>query len=380
MKTAIIHDWLVAFGGAEKVLKVLHDLYPSPIFTLVQNESLAKSKGFGAIQISPLQKFPFATRFYREYLPFFPWAIEQFDLREFDLVISNSHAAAKGVITHPHQLHLCYCLTPMRYAWDFYHTYMSGLNGIKKLCAQKVLHRVRLWDAMNASRVDHFAAISQYVAKRIKKYYGRDSEVIYPPVDTQKFLLKEKKEDFYLAVSRFVPYKRIDVIVEAFQFMPGKKLVLIGDGPERKKILKVAGKNIEFLGPQSDEIVVEIMGRAKAFIFAAEEDFGIAPVEAQAAGTPVIAYGKGAVLETVVPNQTGIFFEEPTVGAIVDAIKQFEKWQEYFEPEKIREHAEKFSVERFKTEWNLFVKQKYEAFYENRHIGGRERDSALAHF
>jgi len=361
LKTALVHDWLIGRGGAEKVLEAIYALYPGPLHVLVKD----KEREFQEVRASFLQKFPFATRAYRFFLPFFPRAIEQFDLSGYDLILSSSHAVAKNVLTHANQLHICYCHTPMRYAWDLYHHYLNDVGGIKKRVAARTLHSIRTWDSAATSRVDHFIANSHYIARRIKKVYDRDAAVIYPPVATHLFSLAKTKEEFYLTVSRLVPYKKIDLIVEAFAAMPDKKLVVIGDGPEMSKIKKKAAKNIEILGEVPDEEVRNMMAKAKAFVFAAEEDFGIAPVEAQAAGTPVIAYGRGGVLETVRNGITGVFFEEQSVASLKDAVSLFEK--RYFDPQGIQMHAQQFSERRFQDEYRTYVEKKWEEFCESHH-------------
>jgi glycosyltransferase involved in cell wall biosynthesis len=365
MKVAHVYDWLVTMGGGERTLAALLEIYPAPIHTLVHDPLY-----FADQEVHPsfLQKFPFAKRLYRYYLPFFPLAIEQFDLNDYDLVISSSHAVSKGVLTHMHQLHLCYCLTPVRYAWDLTHRYLEGLSGLQKFIAQMTLHYLRNWDVASAGRVDHFAAISQHVARRIKKVYGKPAEVIYPPVDVELIPFQSQAQDFYLTVSRMVPYKRLDLIVEAFSYLPHQRLVVIGDGPEMKKIKAKAGKNIEILGHQPDAVVRDYLGKAKGFIFAAEEDFGIVVLEAQAAGTPVIALGKGGALETVIPQRTGIFFDEQTVASLLDAIQKFEKMS--FDPEVVREHAQQFNRLRFQREFKQFVEKKLEEHHESRYSRG----------
>lgn len=361
MRSAIVHDWLISeVGGAEKVVKAIHQLYPSPIFTLVKNNQKLKGSYFEDLEIisSFLQKFPKAEKKYQSYLPFFPLAIEHFDLSKFDCVISSSHCVAKGVITSPDHLHICYCHTPMRYAWDLMHDYLRDAKldkGIKGFFAKVILHYLRGWDTHSSNRVDHFVANSNYVAKRIAKFYGREATVIYPPVDVDLFELVPKKENYYLAASRLVPYKRIDLIVEAFTKMEDKKLVVIGDGPEMKKLKQISGKNVELLGYQSDAVLKMHMQKAKGFVFAAIEDFGILPVEVMATGTPVIAFGKGGALETVVENKTGIFYEEQTSFAIMNAIKRFEELE--FDPRECRKRAEFFSLERFKREFSQFVER-----------------------
>ncbi|MEN9343685.1 MAG: hypothetical protein RLZZ453_472 [Chlamydiota bacterium] len=370
IKSAVVNDWLVTLGGGERTLAAILDALPSPLYTLLYDPSVQKELlKEGIIHPSFIQNLPFSKKKYRYYLPLFPFAIEQFDLSEYDLVLSVSHAVAKGVLTQPHQLHLCYCFTPMRYAWDLTHQYLRGIKGLQKVVAKLSLHYLRNWDIASLGRVDHFAAISSYIARRIDKVYGKKATVIYPPVDVDKIACIEEKESFYLVVSRFVPYKNIDLIVEAFSHYPHKKLVVIGEGPEEKKIKAKAGKNVEFLGFQSDEVVRSLMGKAKGFIFAAEEDFGIVVVEAQAAGTPVIALGKGAALETVIPNKTGLFFKEPTVSSLSEAIAAFETKR--FDPQEIAAWAARFSKERFTREFKAFVQKKWEAFDEVRHSSCR---------
>jgi glycosyltransferase involved in cell wall biosynthesis len=366
MKMAHVYDWLVTMGGGEKTLAAIQEAYPAPIHTLVCNRQKLVGTPFENAEIhsSFIQKLPFAKQKYRNYLPFFPLAIEQFDLSAYDVVISTSHAVSKGALTHSDQLHLCYCLTPMRYAWDLTYRYLDTVGGIQRALARMALHYLRNWDIATLGRVDHFAAISHYIARRIKKVYGRDSTVIYPPVETEKIPFCPTKESFYLAVSRMVPYKRIDLIVEAFSHLPDQKLVVVGDGPEMKKIKSLAGKNVEILGWQSDHQIRELMGKAKGFLFAAEEDFGIVVVEAQAAGTPVIAFGRGAVLETVVSGRTGLFYQEQTVNSLITTLQEFEQRQ--FDPVLIREHAQQFNRSRFVREFRQFVDTKIEEFHEMR--------------
>jgi glycosyltransferase involved in cell wall biosynthesis len=318
MRIAIVHDWLTTYAGAERVLEQMLICFPdADLFSLVdflppgQRDFIQNKR----VTTSFIQRMPWARSKYRSYLPLMPLAIEQFDLSSYDLVISSSHAVAKGVITGPDQLHICMCYSPIRYAWDLQHQYLreSGLDrGMKGWLARCVLHRTRMWDQRTANGVDEFIAISNFIARRIRKAYRRDSTVIYPPVDVESFSLRQDKEDFYLTASRLVPYKRVDLIVEAFSRMPEKKLVVIGAGPEFSRIKASAGHNVDFLGYQPGEVLRDHMQRARAFVFAAEEDFGIAPLEAQACGTPVIAYGKGGALETIRGEEsvepTGVFF------------------------------------------------------------------------
>ncbi len=367
VKTALVYDWLVTVGGGEKTLDAIYECFPAPIHTLVHDRKAMANTVMAEAEVhsSFLQKIPFATSCYRYLLPLFPSAIEQFDLKEYELILSTSHAVAKGVLTHAGQLHLCYCLTPMRYAWDLTHRYLQDLGPVQKALARIALHRLRNWDIASLNRVDHFAAISHYIARRIKKIYGRESEVIYPPVDTDNIPFQETKEEFYLTVSRLVPYKKIDLLVEAFAQIPDKNLVVLGDGPEMKKIKQKAGKNIEILGHQSDVVVRDYLKKAKGFLFAAEEDFGIAVVEAEAAGTPVIAYGQGAALETVLEGETGLFFDAQTVPSLLKTLHRFEQCE--FDPHRIRQHAQKFNKQRFQTEIKDFVTRKLREFHENHH-------------
>lgn len=350
MKTSIVHDWLVAKGGAEKVLEAIHSLFPAKVYTLVKAGSWPYE-----VETSFLQRVPFSTKYYRYLLPFFSRAIESFDLSEYDLILSSSHAVAKGVRKREGQLHICYCHTPVRYAWDLQEQYLSTLKGLKKTLAKRTLAKLREWDLRTAAGVDHFIANSKFVAKRIKTTYGRESTVIYPPVDVESFQLQKGKEPFYLAASRLVPYKRIDLIVEAFANMPQKRLVVIGDGPEMAKVRAKASSNVEILGYQTGEVLCDYMQRAKAFVFAAEEDFGIVPVEAQACGTPVLAFGKGGARETVVEGVTGHFFEEQVVESLIQGVQAFERMD--FDPLAIRRHAQQFSTERFKKEYAAFVER-----------------------
>ena len=356
MKVALIQDWLTVIGGSEYVFKEIASLYPdADIYTLVARDETIKSLGLEnhKVTTSFIQNLPFAKTKYRNYLPLFPLAVEQFDLSSYDLIISSSHAVAKGVLTHAGQVHVCYCHSPMRYAWDLYHQYIkeSGLNsGIKGFFAKVVLHRIRQWDIASTNRVDYFISNSNYIGRRIKKVYNRDSVTIYPNVAVQNFEVSLEREDFYFTCSRMVPYKKIDVIVEAFNQMPDKKLIVIGDGPDFKKIKKIAGDNIILMGYQPFEILKQHLSKAKAFVFAAEEDFGIIPVEAQACGTPVIAYGKGGVTETVIQNKTGVYFNKQSPASIVEAVNLFEKNSEKYDHAEIAKHASRFSTQRFKTE------------------------------
>jgi len=365
MKIAVVHDWLVGYAGGEKVLEQILAIYPdADIFSMVDFLP-AQSRGFirnKQVTTSFIQRLPFAKTKYRSYLPLMPLAVEQFDLSSYDLVISSSHAVAKGVITGPDQLHISYVHSPIRYAWDLQHQYLreTGLDtGLKGWLAKFFLHLIRIWDVRTANGVDYFVANSGFIARRIKKAYNRNSTVIYPPVAVQAFSLCGEKSDFYLTASRMVPYKRIDLIVSAFTRLPDRKLVVIGDGPEYAKIVAKAGGNITFLGYQPDHVLKEHMQKARAFVFAAEEDFGIAPVEAQACGTPVIAYGRGGALESIrgldADTPTGVFFREQTIESLIDAVGSFEKEAHRFSSEGCRENALRFSEERFRLEIDTFV-------------------------
>ncbi len=361
MKTAVVHDWLTTYAGAERVLEQILLLYPEADLYSLVNLLPEDERGFilnKEVRTSFIQKLPFVRKKYRGYLPFMPLAIEQFDLSGYDVIISSSHAVAKGVLTHSNQLHICYCHTPIRYAWDLYNQYLreSGLErGLKGKIAKLILHYIRMWDSTTANRVDSFIANSRYIARRIKKIYGRDSTVVYPPVDVERFGLCTLKEDFYLTASRMVPYKKIDLIVEAFSGMPDKRLVVIGDGPDFEKIRSRAAANVELLGHQPAGVLRDYMQRAKAFVFAAEEDFGITPVEAQACGTPVVAYGRGGVLETVVEGRTGVFFREQTGDSLKAAVERFEEIRADLDCNEIRRNAERFGIDRFKREFKALV-------------------------
>nr|WP_246000446.1 glycosyltransferase [Pontibacter diazotrophicus] len=308
-----------------------------------------------------IQKLPFAKKHYRNYLALMPLAIEQLDISAYDIILTSSHAVAKGVLTHANQLHICYCHSPIRYAWDLYHQYLkeSGLSkGFKGFVAKIILHYIRNWDYTTANRVDYFIANSAYIGRRILKVYNKKATVIYPPVNVESFSFAPHKEEFYLTASRLVPYKKIDLIVEAFSQLPHKKLIVIGEGPDLKKIKSKATSNITLLGYQSFDVLNSHLQRAKAFVFAAEEDFGIAPVEAQACGTPVIAYGKGGVCETVIDGKTGILYKEQTVSSLIEAIHRFEAVSEAFNPIEIRENAARFSNKTFHEAIISFVESK----------------------
>lgn len=366
MKIAIVCDWLVTYAGAEKVLEQMLNVFPeADLFAVVDflpegQRDFIKNKKVTTIFI---QNLPRARKKYRNYLPFMPIAIEQLDLSGYDVVISSSHCVAKGVLTGPDQIHISYVHSPVRYAWDLQHQYLreAGLtHGLKSKIARLIMHYMRIWDTRTSNGVDYFIANSHFIARRIWKCYRREAEVIYPPVDVDKFTFCDKKEDFYLTASRMVPYKKMDLIVEAFSKMPDKQLIVIGQGPDFNKIKKLAGPNVKLMGYQPDSVLQDYMQRAKAFIFAAEEDFGITPVEAQACGTPVIAYGKGGSLETVrgygeMEKPTGIFFSNQKVQDLVDAVSSFEEISQDITAKDCRENAEKFAISVFRKRFSDFV-------------------------
>ncbi len=360
LKVAIVHEWFVTYAGSERVVEQILNVFPqADLFALVDFLQDGERGFLGGRQVhtSFIQRLPRARTAFRNYLPLMPLAVEQFDLSAYDLVISSNHAVAKGVITGPGQVHISYVHTPIRYAWDLQHQYLreSGLDsGLKSWIAKMSLHYLRMWDAHTAHGVDAFLANSKYIAGRIRKVYGRDAAVVYPPVDIARFALRTDKEDFYLAASRMVPYKRMPMIVEAFATMPDNQLVVIGDGPELHRVRTLATnmRNIRILGYQPTEVLADYMARARAFVFAAEEDFGITPVEAQACGTPVIAYGAGGVLETVMSSadrekRTGLFFRDQTAAAVRDVVQEFEAARE-FRPDVCRANAERFSISCFR--------------------------------
>jgi glycosyltransferase involved in cell wall biosynthesis len=366
LKVAIVHDWLVVSGGAEKVLQNIIECFPdADLFSLVDfMEDRACIKG-KPVRTSFIQRLPFARKRYRAYLPLMPIAIEQLDLSAYDLVISSSHAVAKGVLTGPNQLHISYVHSPIRYAWDLQHQYLreSRLTaGLKSAMARVLLHYIRGWDSRSANGVDHLLANSKFIARRIRKAYQRDATVIYPPVDLSHMPIREGKENFYVTASRMVPYKRIDLIVKAFSQTPERRLVVIGDGPDMKKIKAVAGDNVTILGHQPFDVLVDHLQRARAFVFAAEEDFGISVVEAQACGTPVVAFGRGGALESVLglPRErpTGVFFKEQTAESLLEAVDRFEKYSGLFDARQCRKNAERFSSERFKTALTSFIEDR----------------------
>jgi glycosyltransferase involved in cell wall biosynthesis len=382
MKVALVHEWLTTYAGSEKVLEIMLSEFPdADIFCLI--DCLPQQHRAGLQGRRPkttfLQKIPFIRHMYRFALAAMPIAIEQLDLSGYDVIISNCHAVAKGVITGPDQLHICYCYSPMRYAWDLQAQYLaeSGLRyGLRSMIARWQLHRIRTWDCRAAQNVDHFIACSGYIGRRIRKAYHRDATVIYPNVDVDAFVIGDRKEDFYLTSSRMVPYKKMHLIVEAFAAMPDRRLIVIGDGPQFRRCKALAAPNVTLLGYQPHDVLLQHMQRARAFLFAAEEDFGITPVEAQACGTPVIAYGRGGASETVIDGVTGMLFHEQSAAAIRDAVHAFERVEANFDPTAIRAHSLRFSTERFRREFSLYVGTRWQAHVAR--LRQSERPSPLA--
>lgn len=357
LRVALVHDWLVDYGGAEGVLLEMARLFPqAPVHT-----SLYKPDGlppaFQALDVKPsfLQKLPRRLQRHRLLLPLMPLAFEAFDLDGYDLVLSSSHACAKGVLTSPETLHVAYLHTPIRYAWDMFHAYMrqSGLNRWQQALALPLLHYLRLWDQLNTQRIDHLLCNSRFVRQRIAKYYRRDATVIYPPVEIPATPPSDApREDFYLVAGRHVPYKRVDLAIEAFT-ASGRQLVVAGEGPERARLQARAGRNIRFCGEVSRAELESLYARARGLIFAPLEDFGIVPVEAQAYGCPVLAYGRGGALETVVEGETGAFFNEQTVTALETGLRRFEAMS--FDPGRLYAHAQRFAAPRFRHELGDFI-------------------------
>ena len=367
MKYALIHEWLTpkATGGSELVVQEILQHIKADLYALIDFESVNPQSYLYQREIGTtfLQNFPLARNGVQKYLPLLPLAIEQLDVRDYDVILSSSHAVAKGILTTPQQLHICYCHTPMRYAWDLTFDYLKNSRlgrGLPGIFSRYLLHQIRQWDVVSANRVDHFIANSQHTANRIWRCYRREAEVIYPPVQIARFPFEPQKEDFFVTVSRLVSYKQVSLIVEAFNQL-GLPLMVIGDGPELKKITKLAKPNVKIMGSQPNEVVEEYLAKAKAFVYAACEDFGIALVEAQACGTPVIAYGAGGAAETVrdisndPQNRTGILFSKQTSAALVEAVGTFQELQGTFNPEVCRLQATKFEPQVFVKGYLSFI-------------------------
>ena len=375
LRVALVHEWFIDYSGSERVVEQILQIFPQANLFAVVEFLPSELRGFiqnKSVKTTFIQKLPFAKTKYRSYLPLMPIAIEQLDLSSYDLVLSSSHAVAKGVLTSPNQLHICYVHSPIRYGWDLQHQYLREANletGFKSWLARWFLHQIRLWDTRTANGVDAFVANSRFIARRIYKVYRREAKVIYPPVNVQDFQVGDGvKDDFYLTAARFVPYKRMDLIVEAFLQMPDKKLIVIGDGAGLPKIRNLAANsaNITLIGYQPPQVLREYMQRSRAFVFAAEEDFGITVVEAQACGTPVIAFGKGGALETIQgleqEQPTGVFFSEQSVESIKLAVGEFEKYSDRFTVDACRTNALRFAPERFREEFSAFVDARWQEF------------------
>lgn len=378
LDVGIIGDWFVTYAGSEKVVSEFIKVFPdSELYAVVDflNDEGRTNFHNKKINTTFIQNFPKSKKLYQKYLPFMPLAIEQLDVARHQVILSSSHAVAKGVLTGPDQLHISYVHSPIRYAWDLQNQYLreAGLDkGCKSLIARWILHKMRMWDVRTANGVDHFIANSKFIARRIHKVYGRTADVIYPPVNINRFKLNTAKDDYYITASRLVPYKRVDLIVEAFNHLPDKKLIVVGDGPDMEKIKAKSSHNIEILGYQENEKMNDLMRNAKAFVFCAEEDFGISPVEAMACGTPVIAFGRGGVMESVIPLgekcPTGLFFEKQDIASICSAIDKFEKNADKIHPLDCRNRAELFSEERFRKEISRYVSDKWLKFNELKKI------------
>jgi len=360
-KIAIVCDWLTVYAGAERVIYEMHQLFPNaPIYTSLYRKEACPLFDDADVRESKLSLIPGARRAHRLFFPFMPKVFERMDLSEYDIVISSNHSASKGIITKPGTLHISYCHSPVRYLWDHSHGYRKGFKKFRflKWIYRPLIHKIRLWDRIAAERVDHYIANSHYVAERINKYYGRGAEVIHPPVDLMRFSVHKKKEDYYLAVGRLIPYKRFDLIVEACTEM-NKTLKIVGTGPETQKLKKIAGSNVEFLGKVSDDELEKLYQKAKALIFPQLEDFGIVPLEAMACGTPVIAYGNGGALETVKNGIGGIHFDKQSVAALKEAIQRFEarKWA----PMEVHDSVKHFDSSRFKSELRHSIESAWKA-------------------
>lgn len=379
---ALIHDWYTQYRGGERCVASITNIWKSfDHFTLVNTLDEKDCKEvFKNVKptTSFIEKLPFGKKKYRTYLPFFPLAVEQFDLSQYELVISSSSCVAKGVLTRHDQLHISYVHSPVRYAWDLYHQYLreSGLHkGIKGFFAKYFLHKLRIWDVATANRPDFYIANSKYVAKRIKKVYNKDAKVIYPPVETEAFQISNTTEDYYVTCASLVPYKKVDLIVKVFSKL-NKKLIVIGDGPDYKKIKRLSSQHIELKGYLDNKEKVEILKKARAFVFAADEDFGISPIEAQACGVPVIAFAKGGALETIkgvfvseksrVNDNTGVYFKEQSIQSLTEAVHFFEQNEHHFDKKIIKQHAELFSRERFEKEFKKTVEELYVQWKNNK--------------
>jgi len=364
MKIALAHDYLSQDGGAERVLNAFHEIWPdAPIFVLFHDTRTIKRFADADVRESFLKRLPFGRKKYQWYLPLMPLATERHNLHDFDVVLSSTSAFAKGVLTRPETLHISYCHTPTRYLWTDTHEYIADLkyNRIIKSFLPRLIHKLRLWDKMSVDRVDNFIANSRTVAQRINKYYRRDSDVMYPPVDVSAFSISDDIRDYFVTGGRLVPYKRFDLVIQVFNRL-GYPLKIFGDGPELESLKSIAKKNISFVGRVSDEEKARLLKHAKAFIHPQVEDLGITPIESMASGRPVIAYAEGGVTETVVPGETGVFFYEQTWEALLDAVLNFDPAA--WDSEKIRAWAMRFDEDIFKKNMQEYVKNTYEAFQQ----------------
>lgn len=364
LNIALVQDWLTGMRGGEKVLEVLCELFPNAtLFTLLYNKgAMSPTIERMKIRTSFIQNLPMKEEGYRTYLPLFPRAIESFDFSEFDLILSTSHCVAKGAIAPQGALHICYCHTPMRYVWEMYDEYFGpGRAGLTTRLAMASFRRyLQRWDVASSDRVHHFIANSDNVARRIQSYYGRDADVIHAPVDTDRFQLSNRDEGYYLIVTALVPYKRVDLAIHAFNKL-GERLIIVGKGPELERMRSMAGRKIEFLGWQSDDELVRLYAGCRALIFPGVEDFGIVPLEAMACGKPVVAYGKGGAMETVIEKEngsTGVFFYEQTVDALLEALTKLR--HRSMDAREIRKHAERFSRANFKERMAAYINEKME--------------------
>ena len=376
LKVALVHDWLVGRGGGERVLYDIHTLFPdAPIYTLVYDQDKAPEWCKECdIRTTYIQKWPGAKSHHKLLLSFMPKAWEALDLTEYDLVISCCASCCKGVITRPDALHVCYSFSPTRYVWDLYYDYLENTNAIKRFFMKRMIHKVRLWDFQAAQRVDHFAADSNFVGSRIKKYYRRDFTTIYPGTRINEYPITEMPDDYYLVVARFVRYKRVDLAIEACHQLK-KKLVVIGSGgEEEERLKKLAGDTVEFLGRVSDEEMERYYSRAKAFLFPGIEDYGITPVEAMSAGVPVLAFGKGGALETVQDGKTGLYFHDQTVSGLVHCIEEFERNGVAYSRQQIHDYSLNFSDEIFKGNFTNFLKDKLIECGQGQKISERDYD------
>jgi len=376
LKVALVHDWLVGRGGGERVLYDIHTLFPdAPIYTLVYDQDKAPEWCKECdIRTTYIQKWPGAKSHHKLLLSFMPKAWEALDLTEYDLVISCCASCCKGVITRPDALHVCYSFSPTRYVWDLYYDYLENTNTIKRFFMKRMIHKVRLWDFQAAQRVDHFAADSNFVGSRIKKYYRRDFTTIYPGTRINEYPITEMPDDYYLVVARFVRYKRVDLAIEACNQLK-KKLVVIGSGgEEEERLKKLAGDTVEFLGRVSDEEMERYYSRAKAFLFPGIEDYGITPVEAMSAGVPVLAFGKGGALETVQEGKTGLYFHDQTVSGLVHCIEEFERNGVAYSRQQIHDYSLNFSDEIFKGNFTNFLKDKLIECGQGQKISERDYD------